>query len=395
MASLSCAVLSIYQQIGSNKVLDLEDPSLPRSPSTPLSPRTFALFFIPLIPALGLLISLPPKLYTPTTTVSAAHLHPESPKLLSVLLITAPRPGNPDFLLRTIDSWLTAFPDPDYHYNWTSLPIETPSLSSRLRLVVYTQFSDHPQFDNARDLFTSSKGQHYLTFHRDPRSVEAGNRLDQRLHVARALDYASKEEDSAYVSLTEDDFPLCEDPSNGAHGLRNYEKTMAKLERALVETNRLLPDPTSSSNLGHCGLFAATGGSGLIIRNSIASILPSVFLGPNDPQGLKRESLAAQGQHDLSHDGPDTSDLVIQDRLRGRLPECSMCAPSPSFDLPKSSARMPWGVVGDRYGKSGMTATERVIQRHLGYPESTFPGRSQDGSGWRQPFNGEPDVLVV
>jgi len=304
--------------------------------------------------------------------------------------MTAPRPGNPDFLLRTIDSWLSAFPDPDYHYNSTPLPIETPSLSSRLRLVVYTHFSDHSQFDIAQNLFTSSKAQHYLTFHRDPRAAGGGDRLDQRLHVARALDYASKDGNAAYVLLTEDDFPLCDDATTGPHGLRTYEKTMAKLERALVETNRLLPDPASGSEPGHCGLFVATGGSGLVIRNSIASILPSVFLGVDDPQGLKRESLAAQGELDAAHDGPDTPDLVIQDCLRGRLPECSMCAPSPSFDLPKGSARMPWAVAGDRYGKSGLAATERLIQRHLGYPESTFPGRSQDGSkwqcGWRQPF---------
>ena len=41
-----------------------------------------------------------------------ATLHPEQSHLLTILLMTAPRPGNPDFLIQTIESWLGALPHP-------------------------------------------------------------------------------------------------------------------------------------------------------------------------------------------------------------------------------------------------------------------------------------------
>ncbi|GAA5831846.1 hypothetical protein JCM11251_003907 [Rhodosporidiobolus azoricus] len=369
------------------------------------------------VPSLPLLAS---------TSASFAHLHPTHDNLLTVLLMTAPRPGNPDFLLQTIESWLGAFPDPStdspLQLNTTALPLSPsfslPSLSSRLRLVVYTHFSTHPMYDLAQSRFSSPKASHYITWHRDPRALSAGNRLDQRLHVARGLEYAASL-GGAYVLLTEDDFPLCEDGAERrAPGEllatpvkeRTWTTTWEKFQAALVATNELMPDipgddSSSPPTPGHCGLFLSTGGSGLAIRTPIAARLPALLLGADDPHGYEREAAAARGEVPAQQGGKDadTPDLVIQDCLRGKIDECrSLCAPAAHGGegpfLP-SSARLPGVVLGDRVGKGGLAGTERLLQRHLGYNASTLPGRKYGkeewACGWRQPFNGEPDVLTV
>ncbi|GAA5962586.1 hypothetical protein JCM21900_000954 [Sporobolomyces salmonicolor] len=362
-----------------------------------------ALFLLPSLAR----YAIPPSPSSAATAASFAHLHPKYSHLLTVLLMTAPRPGNPDFLLQTIDSWLGAFPDPALDdlaspaNSSSGLSMTSPS--SRIRLIVYTHFSSHPQFDLAQATFTSPRASHYLSFHRDPRAYAADNRLDQRLHVARGLDYAAREGNGAYVLLTEDDFPLCEDEPSLIRGEKSWRATWDKLQAALVKTNELLPDDESLSTPGHCGLFLSTGGSGLAIRTPIASLLPSLLLGSHDPHGYDREARAARGEPEYllkrEGEGADTPDLVIQDCLRGRLPECAMCAPAPAGGARKGSARMPWGLRGDRYGKSGLAGTETLLQRHLGYNTSTLPGRrygkEEWGCGWRQPFNGEPDILTV
>ncbi|KWU45393.1 hypothetical protein RHOSPDRAFT_16643 [Rhodotorula sp. JG-1b] len=130
---------------------------------------------------------------------------------------------------------------------------------------------------------------------------------------------------------------------------------------------------------GHCGVFFATGGSGFAVRREIAARLPALLLGAEDADGESREAAAERGEVVLKREGEDadTPDLVIQDCLRGKLAECAdLCAPA-----------------------SGLAGTERLLQRHLGYNASTLPGRSYGSDewacGWRQPFNGEPDVLTV
>lgn len=332
-------------------------------------------------------------------------LQPTHPNLLTILLMTAPRPGQPDYLFQTIESWLGALPEPDPSSNMSL------STASRVRMIVYTHFLTHDVFDAAQSHFTLSpvlgrKADHYIEWHRDPRGA---NRLDQRLHVARGLDYAATHGgSSAYVLLAEDDFPLCPDP--GSEGLgqeRKWSKTWNDFRRALVATNNAMPDLSPSSLdddasigeseetlAGHCGLFIATGGSGLAMRGFIAAKLPALLLGQDDSQGEDRDRRAAQGQFSVKHEdeGADTPDLVIQDCLRGRLEECRMCAPphSARSRFPRGSARNVGGIRGDRYGKSGLAGTERLLQHHLGYNASTLPGRrygkEEWACGWRQPF---------
>ncbi|GAA5980425.1 hypothetical protein JCM10908_001650 [Rhodotorula pacifica] len=359
-----------------------------------------------LLPCLAHLI-VPTSLSTATTDIAFSHLHLESPTLLTVLLMTAPRPGKPDFLLQSIESWLGAFPDPlaDVHAGTLSNSSSAdavgvvPPISSRVRVVVYTHFDEHEMFDLAQAHFEQdSKARHYVEWRRDPRAAAARNRLDQRLHVARGLAYASSLE-TAYVVLSEDDFPLCEETRIGG-----WARTWRQLQQALIRTNELMPDAVlgdGSVTPGHCGLFFATGGSGFAVRRTIAARLPALLLGAEDADGTLREAAAERGEVILKREGEDadTPDLVIQDCLRGKLAECAdLCAPGVSF-APAGSARRAGGVLGDRYGKSGLAGTERLLQRHLGYNASTLPGRSYGSEewacGWRQPFNGEPDVLTV
>lgn len=312
--------------------------------------------------------------------------------------MTAPRPGSPDFLLRTIESYLGALPSPSL----------SSSSTSRLRLLVYTHFATHETFDAAQAHFATSsihgdKAAQYLQWYRDPRAD--ANRLDQRLHVARGLEFASRDGgESAYVLLAEDDFPLCpdEDPEVGK---RDYwDQAWRDLQTALVKTNLAMPDRTEvdedEESAGHCGLFVATGGSGLVMRGFLAQKLPALLLGADDPQGLDRDARARRGEFSVKHEdqGADTPDLVIQDCLRGRLPECAVCAPPErgllgakgATRFPEGSARNGGGKSGDRWGKSGLAGTERLVQHHLGYNASTLPGRKYGkeewACGWRQPF---------
>lgn len=379
--------------------LVLKAPTIPTaSLSTPRSSRRTrlaTLLSLVLLPFLMASTASPPTIDLDS---SFAQLHPEQPHLLTVLLMTAPRPGNPDFLFRTIESWLGALPDPSASVARHSYPVE---VSSRLRLIVYTHFRTHDTFDAAQQFFSTSplhtaKAAQYIEWRRDPRGH--ANRLDQRLHVARGLQYAAHHGgESAYIMLTEDDFPLC----RNTEGEKNWKNTWAQLTRALVETNEAMPD-SSVGTSGHCGLFVATGGSGLAVRGFIAKKLPALLLGAEDADGTERDARAERGEWLLKHEdeGADTPDLVIQDCLRGRIPGCEVCAPHPTgFAFTDGSRRNPAGGLGDRWGKSGLAATDVLLQSHLGYNASTLPGRKYGkeewACGWRQPFVRVSFIFVV
>jgi len=203
--------------------------------------------------------------------------------------MTAPRPGDPDFLVQTIESWLGAFPDVDtpslaFVGNASSVPssaVGPPQplpTSSRLRLVVYTHFATHLMFDLARQHFASSaKAAHYISWQRDPHALAPGahDRLDQRLHVARGLAHAAGL-GGAYVLLTEDDFPLCEDErAGGGEGARSWAGAWTKLQAALVATNELMPDAPVLD-----GAAASEASMGPVPRDG--------RLGPRDPHAARR-----------------------------------------------------------------------------------------------------------
>ena len=145
--------------------------------------------------------------------------------LLSFLVMTAPRPGDPDYLIRTIDSYLS---------NFESDP-SMDSFYTRTQMIIYTHFSNHTVFDQAKKKYsTDLKAQRYLKW-----VQEDGYELNQRLHVSKAMRLVAENFKTTYVALVEDDFPLCEDK-------------WAELLTVVYEANVKSPH--------HCGVFVGTGG---------------------------------------------------------------------------------------------------------------------------------------
>lgn len=146
--------------------------------------------------------------------------------MFTFVVMTAPRRGDVPLLSRTLESYLANWPvDPEPH-----------SLYSRIQAIVYTHFTQHRQYDIARDRFSNDlKGQRYLKWVR-----EEGTEMNQRLHVSKALSLASDNFQSTYVALLEDDFPVC-----GPNEWR-------EIENVIYEANEHVPN--------HCGVFVGTGG---------------------------------------------------------------------------------------------------------------------------------------
>jgi hypothetical protein len=159
---------------------------------------------------------------TPTEFASIS----DKPYLMTFVTMTAPRRGDPDYLSRTLQSYLI---------NWPANPTES-SLYSRIQLLIYTNFAQHGQFELAKDQYMQDiRWQKYLKWIQGN-----GTDLDQRLHVSQALELATSKADSAYISLTEDDFPIC--------GLNEWKELLTVVYKA----NRQYPN--------HCGIFVGTGG---------------------------------------------------------------------------------------------------------------------------------------
>lgn len=170
-------------------------------------------------------------------------LKPEYPFLLTFLVISAPRPFNAPLLNITLQSYVDVRPlsadDPFY---------------SRTRYMVYSPMQDHPHFDQVQ--------QHYEKQTWGANSIKTGELTfvkktfkvrNQHLHFADALEWAAQDQQSAYVMIVEDDFPLC-------HG------KWPEVQRIMAET--WLPANTVSHQLDSnevCGVFVATGGRYVIV----------------------------------------------------------------------------------------------------------------------------------
>ncbi|KAI9494993.1 hypothetical protein BDB00DRAFT_786835 [Zychaea mexicana] len=238
--------------------------------------------------------------------------------MFTFVVMTAPRRGDPPLLSRTLSSYLA---------NWPVDP-EPNSLYSRIQIMVYTHFSNHSQFDVAREKFSNDlKGQRYLKWVR-----EEGDQMNQRLHVSKALQLAADSFQSTYISLVEDDFPVC-----GSDAWRN-------IENVIYEANEHAPD--------HCGVFVATGGSGLFLKPHVARLVSDLLVQYKETP----------------------PDIVIQRCLRGELPECSQC-------------------------KQALVTSKTLLMHHIGFNTSTSEDRvytkDQFQCGWRHPFNGDPGVITL
>lgn len=147
--------------------------------------------------------------------------------MFTFVIMTAPRRGNPPFLTRTLDSYIQ---------NWPEARPEQGTLYDRIQTIVYTHFTNHLEFDRARNIFeTTQRGQRYLKWIR-----EEGDTLDQRSHVSKALSIAADQHQSTYVALVEDDFPVC------------GNKEWRQIESVIYDASIKSPN--------HCGVFVGTGG---------------------------------------------------------------------------------------------------------------------------------------
>jgi hypothetical protein len=225
--------------------------------------------------------------------------------LFTFVFMTAPRRGDPDYLTRTISSYLE---------NWPENP-SSASPYARIQAIIYTHFTNHSQYDAAQHYFSSTvKGQRYLRWVR-----ENGDELNQRLHVSKALQLVQDTYKSTYYALMEDDFPVC-----GRKEWREIENTIYRAQE-----------------IDHCGVFVGTGGSGLFLKPDVTKLITSRLL------------------QDINM----PPDIVIQDCLLGKLPECQHCQ---------------------------IVTSKRLLMYHIGYNASTSEDRSyrkdEFQCGWRHPF---------
>ncbi|KAG1048790.1 hypothetical protein G6F43_008844 [Rhizopus delemar] len=258
--------------------------------------------------------------YTRDIPITPAELAQVSQEryLFTLVFMTAPRRGDPAYLTRTIDSYLANWPE--------NPPAHSPY--HRMQAMVYTHFSHHAQYDLARAHFSSTvKGQRYLKWVR-----EDGRELNQRLHVAKALQLATQQFESTYYALMEDDFPVC-----GPHAWHEIEKVIYKAQKNVPH---------------HCGIFVGTGGSGLFLKPEVARLVSRLLL----------------------HYVDRPPDIIIQQCLLGELPECSTCSDS----LVTSKTLLMYHI-----GYNTSTSEDRT------YKKNEFQ------CGWRHPFNGDPNVITL
>ncbi|KAI9595834.1 hypothetical protein BDF19DRAFT_440204 [Syncephalis fuscata] len=269
-----------------------------------------------------LLISNAIYTHQPPVNTVALGKFSEDPYFLSLVVLSAPRRTDPDFLLRTLKSFLAPLPDEP----------ASNSFYTRIRIVVYTHFSNHSIYDRARrEIGDTPKGRRYIKWLR-----EEGSTRDQRLHMSRALDLVATDKDgfSEYIGLVEDDFPLCGDDA------------WQLLLRVLWEANVQRPN--------HCGVFVGTGGTGLIMHRKVAIRSAKLLQNP-----------------DFAVIPPD---VLLQDCLLGRNPLCSFC---------NRTLTISRTILMQHLGYNTSTSNVRSY------------GKEMYQCGWRHPFNGDPDILTI
>ncbi|KIJ35281.1 hypothetical protein M422DRAFT_51551 [Sphaerobolus stellatus SS14] len=216
-------------------------------------------------------------------------------------------------------------------------------LGGRFTASVYTTapLETHQAFSSARSNF---KGQSGLDFFQDMDPVKLSYNQEQiSKYPKQIVDLYSafswiegkvSVNDTRYVGIMEDDFEWCPDSWDELKAVIYEVASRDQLEKG---------GPL-------CGIFVATGGSGLVVRTHILRLL--------------RQALTQYGTK-------MKPDVLIQDCLAGDLELCSSCK---------------------------LAASRRMILRHTGATESTYENRTYPEDrwqcGWRQPFNGRLGIWV-
>ena len=279
---------------------------------------------------------------------------PHRPVLLSVVIMTAPRASNPRYLIETIQSFDQVWPvDPgrDAMFNRFEVVVFTSSRegthavfddAERLfQRVHFTRRTDHVDTDPVLALHQQVQNGHNQT----PYMAKLIKIRKQRLDFAAGLEYALNKSHPdpgpGFVMIAEDDMPLCPEAWPTLHALLAHSF-----------------DPTQSTQSRQaCGIFIGTGGSGLIFHHQIAHQAIRVLRSPLFPNR--------------------PADILLQQCLRGHLPECSTCS------HPRRKLLVP----------------ARLMMRHIGFAVSSFGDRTYGSDafqcGWRHPFNGLEGVGVL
>jgi hypothetical protein len=152
--------------------------------------------------------------------------------LLTLIVMTAPRPNQINLLQETVQSYLDVFPNSP-----------TDPLYNRVKLVVFTHFTDHPVFDLVQqEIGSQEKSKHYIEWVKF-----SGSEFNQKKHFDAAIRYTVERlfPTTFYFGIIEDDFPLC---------IGKWPEIL----RLIRDANLKVPH--------HCGVFVGTGGAGLLIK---------------------------------------------------------------------------------------------------------------------------------
>jgi hypothetical protein len=280
IVGLIAAIPGYVQRIQISKLDMLNQPSIKKESQTHMKTfsrtnrRAFllnALSSLRVVTLASFFLLIANAIYSHTNYISPDTLNElsDDPYLITFLILTAPRPTNPKFLITTINSYLDHFPENP----------EPTSVYTRMQIVVYTHFTQHEIYDLAHELISNTvKGQKYVTWIR-----EEGSTRDQPLHMSKALNLMMQKYQSTYIALMEDDFPLC-------------EGVWPDILQVIWEANQRSPD--------HCGIFIGSGGSGLFLRPNILPQMTDLLVSNQDMP----------------------PDILMHKCLLGEIPVCSKCA---------------------------------------------------------------------
>ena len=177
-----------------------------------------------------------------------------------------------------------------------------------------------------------------------------------------------------WIGIMEDDFEWC-DGGHGALQTIIWEVAAAESQAPASLGSRHENDDDDDDKF--CGIFIATGGSGLIVR---PFIVPAIL------EALSSAQAASE-----------PTDRVVQRCLLGDplYPSCARCAWESSSPTTTST---PVSKRRRVFPEGKLAASRRLLLRHTGAMASTYVGRIYPEErwqcGWRQPFNGELDVWV-
>ncbi|RXW20613.1 hypothetical protein EST38_g5221 [Candolleomyces aberdarensis] len=336
----------IFDDGGDAEMAIIGEPLSQPSPSTKLSlRRTITLGLLSLV-----IMEAPYNIFPIFTPITLTPMppppSPPSP-LLEILVLTYPRSdleANLKIMQTTIQSYL-------------------PLLGNDTHLSIFTHATEHRAFERLQQTFSDST----ITFFADndthPDAYEG-----HYLHLAEAFRWVSGPRpnlpQAEWVMLIEDDFPLC-----AGHVGRDALRRVL----TILEASRPSPDSPVPRRRGG---FIGTGGSGLIIHNTLLPILQLVL----HAHAEKQSKLPLGGNR-------RPPDLVLQDCLLGKDPLCALTRGDVCPDQ------------NSKPSNCGLVITSRLVMDHIGGMYTTTVGKATNSDkwrcGWRHPFHGSKGVEVV